>query len=151
MKPVELLKLKGTIDKRVPKNNVESNLPVLEYGTKIEIPKSLTTKRIKELWSSTIEKFILWRVLAEPDLMEIEQSFILLQDLDKINIELKKMNPSDDGYEKLFNLKIKSIKTFHEILKNYGLSAAARTKLALLNSETKKNEVTILDKIKNQE
>jgi hypothetical protein len=145
-KPTKLMKLKGTYEKSKCKR-IDDTLPMLLPETVIDVPESLTNENIKSQWTLTTKRLLLWGLLSEIDLPELEEGFLLLQELKKINDTMKNIPVEDDTYGKYLGYKIKTLTAFHSVLKNYGMTPVERTKLSLVASEIKKND-SILDQIK---
>lgn len=147
--PTNLLKLKGTYEanKKTQQNRIDDNLPMLSPTSYIEAPSSLTNSQIISLWYNTTSRLLQWQILAEPDLIQLEQAFIYLQELQKATIDLQATSFSDDTYSTKLKNHIKLVTAFNSIANKFGFNPVERSRLTLTAMEVKKNE-TILDKIK---
>jgi len=151
-KPTKLMILKGTLEanKKSTKNRIDDKLIMLNPDCTVEVPVSITNEKVKSIWNATTNTLLGWNILSAIDLPELEEAFLILQELQRINEQLKATEVADENYSKVLHNKLKAVKVFHDLMKNYGLSPVERTKLTLTVTEIKMNE-SLLDKIQGKQ
>lgn len=146
-KAVSLHKLNGTYrkDRYGKQEQIEkavADIIAFSADSVLEPPKNITDNFVKQYYQYHTNELIKLRLLTPSDIPELNNMYLLLQQLRKVQDRLDKLNIDTDldEYERLTKLEIKLSNTFSELAKRYFISPTARTKLQLDKLDVEKKQ-----------
>ena len=139
-------KLKGTFrkDRASEQDKNEQIIATTNFveGTQLEVPAELTDDFVKSYYKFHTQQLIKLHILSPADIQELNQLYITLQQLRKIQKEINETSINDlDKYERLTKLSIKLGNRFSDLAKKYYISPVARTRLQLDNELLKTKQI----------
>ena len=151
-KPVEILKLQGTYRADRHKQKVENKSLFVDGVVKdVVVPVSIENEIVKEIYKNHLNFLTGSGLIQQVDLAEIEELYITLQHLKKINDEIKNVKIDDDykKWSELIRVRLKVSYHFSEISKKYLVSPDQRAKLTIeaLTIQKMDEEQTIMNKL----
>jgi P27 family predicted phage terminase small subunit len=87
-------------------------------------------------------------ILTDMDLTSLFDAFNIFAENQRVYTVLKKTDVSDDKYRDLYTMYSTGVKTFNQIIKQFGAVPAERTKVSDLGTKEKPKNKTILDALK---
>ena len=152
-KPIAQKKLEGTYIKcrDADREKAESALSEKKLAfppdARLRAPKCLTTREGRAYWRNLTQMLIALQVLSPADLPQVEELCVLLEKRNEARDIFLSVSPLDEEYDRLMKAYLKLCAQFDALAKNYYISPAARSKLALdmLNVKKTANEVKAQD------
>ncbi|ULQ59228.1 hypothetical protein K7I13_12100 [Brucepastera parasyntrophica] len=136
-KPTAQLKLTGTYRADRHEKNIDDKLPqLITFASSVTVPESLTDKYVRAAFSSHTDMLISLQILHISDLPEIENMYIILQELRRVRkhiTDIKSIAKKEDfeRYNTLNYLAAKLTAQFSSLAAKYFISPHARNKLTL--------------------
>jgi hypothetical protein len=137
----------GTYDKRSDSQSLATIAETLPVTTKIEAPAFLKDDRLKDLWTITTNRLLVWQILSDVDIELLRQGFFLLQELEKQEKALSKLKSAGTPkYASLIKTYKNTLGMIDLIFGKYGFTPKDRSNLKLTATQIKEKE-TLLEKI----
>lgn len=141
-----LKKNKNRYKKKIEANAIMETVQTFPPDTKIECPKSITDKAVKDFWQSYTSFAVGIQIIKPQDLVMFESLCHDLQNLRDITRQLNKLditNPENTAVDVLLKRKSKIENSYTQKAMKFYISPADRSKLVLDSLDiTKKQQET---------